>query len=170
MKKRNIIAFVVAVALVLLSAVGTAVAYMIRTTEAVKNQFEPAVVDCAMTNGTVSITNTGTIDAYLRIRFVTYWVDVGGNVVDKPSGTLNVALADGWIAGSDYTYYYEKAVAPWASMALLKEGKTITLASGADGTKQVLEVFGEAIQSQPAKAAQSAWGVTISNGIITSAP
>lgn len=34
---------------------------------------------------------------------------------------------------------------------------------------QVVEVFAEAVQAEPADAAQEVWGVTVENGIITTA-
>ena len=37
----------------------------------------------------------------------------------------------------------------------------------ADGGKQVIEVMAEAIQSQPARAVQQAWGVTVSDGTLS---
>ncbi len=171
MKNRKDLAFTIVIGLLLLGLVGTSMAYMFKRTSEIKNQFEPAVVECAMVDGAVSIKNTGSIDAYLRVRLVVYWVNASGEIVDKPSPSLTVQLADGWVAGSDNTYYYEKPVAPGKTIALLKAGTELTpLQDDTDNTTQEIKVFGEAIQSQPKTAATNAWGVTISNGIITSAP
>ncbi len=171
MKKGRNLVFVILILGLLTCIVGTSVAYMFRHTDEVKNLFEPALVDCVIENGTVSITNTGTIDAYLRIRIVTYWENSDKDVADKPSPTLSVSLADGWVAGSDNTYYYSQAVVPGVTVKLLRDGQTITPAvDNNDNTRQIVKVFGEAIQSQPAAAATSAWGVTISNARITNAP
>ena len=168
MKIRKNLAFILLAVLLVAAIAGTSVAYMFKRTDNVENQFEPALVACEMVDGEVSITNTGTIDAYLRIRLVTYWVDADGNIVDKPSPELNITHSDMWVSGSDNTYYYKVAVAPGTSVNLASAvGGTVDVS---DQTKQVVEIFGEAIQSQPANAAQSAWGVQIENNIIKNAP
>jgi hypothetical protein len=48
-------------------------------------------------------------------------------------------------------------------------GQKLTLVSK-NGYKQVIEVFAEVIQANPAQAAQEGWGVTITNNQINSAP
>ena len=175
MKRKVLISIIIVPSLVLVLLCGTAFALMFRQTELLNNQFDPAVVDCAVDekfNGTqkseITVENTGNIDAYLRLRLVTYWVDSNGNIVYKPSQTLTVSPTEDWIAGSDNTYYYPHPIAPDASTPNLLEEPLILVEE--DGYFQVVEVFADAIQSKPAQAASKSWGVIISDGIITAVP
>lgn len=169
-------------ALLLLLAISTAggsvVAYMVKRTQFKENTFTPAVVTCELhevknadTTKKTSITveNTGNVDAYLRVRLVSYWVDDAGDIVSKPSQVPVFTPGPGWMAGSDNTYYYQMPVSPGNSTYELL-GSVITLTS-AEGYRQVVEVFAEAIQAQPASAVTGSWGVTLNgSGYITSAP
>ena len=158
---------------------GSVLAYMFTRTEVKENVFTPAEVKCEVvetfdgTNKTsVKIKNTGNIDAYLRLRLVSYWVDDSGNIVAKPSEMPTVSMASGWVAGTvDNTYYYVHPVAPNAMTDELLASQ-ITLKTDSEGNRQVLEVFAEAIQSKPVEAVTSSWGVTMdSDGeTIESAP
>ena len=180
MKKQKILPIILITTLaVSLVLCGTVIAYMFRQTEYKNNEFTPANVSCevleTVTNNektSIQIKNTGNIDAYLRVRLVSYWVDAEGNIVVKPSPELSVALAEGWITGSNNTYYYKSPVTPgMATPNLLKDGASISLEQDENGYLQVIEVFAEAIQSKPEKAVTNAWKVTIdSNGNITAAP
>lgn len=151
---------------------GTVIAYMFRQTEYKKNQFTPAQLSCEVVetfDGTqkssIQVRNTGNIDAYLRVRLVSYWVDAEGNIIAKPSEMPEFTPAEGWIPGSYDTYYYRVPVAPNELTNNLLSAP-ITLESG-----QVVEVFAEAIQSEPNGAVTSSWGVTVgADGNITTVP
>lgn len=154
---------------------GTTFALMFRQTEPLDNQFEAAVVSCAVvesfdgtTKSSIAVKNTGNIDAYLRLRLVSYWVDSKGNIISKPSQMPTVSVASGWVAGSDNTYYYSQPVAPNVTTPDLL-GAKITLVQE-DGYLQVIEVFADAIQSKPEAAVTESWGVTLPGGNITAAP
>lgn len=120
----------------------------------------------------ITVQNTGKVDAYLRVRLVTYWVNDAGEIVAKPSMDLTVDVADGWLEDKDNdTYYYQHPVKPGESTDdLLKE--VITLETE-DGYNPVIEVFAEAIQAEGTTdvgnvpAVTDAWGVTITDGVIT---
>lgn len=164
-------------AALLVSLCGTVLAYMFRQTAPIDNPFEPAKVDCEVIEVTnnpitekssIKVQNTGTIDAYLRVRLVTYWVDGEGNVAGKASPPLSVTPTSDWITGPNNTFYYKSPVNPTEFTSELLNGN-ITLKQDGD-YRQVIEVFAEAIQSQPADAVTSSWHVTLdSNGNITSA-
>ena len=153
--------------LVLLS--GTVAAYMIRRTGEVVNHFSPAVVNCLVAeefDGTekssIRIQNTGNVDAYLRRRLVTYWVDGDGKISgSKPSEPISVTAAAGWISGGNNTWYYTSAIAPQEKTPNLLAAPLVLKAE--DGLYQVVEVFAEAIQSLPASAVESSWNVSISS-------
>lgn len=170
-------------ALLLLLAISTAggsvVAYMVKRTQFKENTFTPAVVTCELhevknadTTKKTSITveNTGNVNAYMRVRLVSYWVDPAtGAIAAKPSPVVSFTPGLGWVAGSENTYYYQAPVAPGDTTNELL-GSEITLTS-LDGLVQVVEVFAEAIQAQPASAVTGSWGVTLNgSGYITSAP
>ena len=156
---------------------GTVLAYMFRQTEYKDNEFVPANVSCKVVeefDGTqknsIQVQNTGNIDAYLRVRLVSYWVDADGNIVAKPSSMPEINMATGWIKGANNTYYYTKPVSPSAHTDSLLSSP-ITLEKDENGYMQVIEVFAEAIQSKPANAVKNSWKVSMdANGNITTAP
>lgn len=163
MKIRKNLAFILLAVLLVAAIAGTSVAYMFRQTDKVENQFKPATVSCEVyeENGKIHIKNTGSIDAYLRIRIVVYWVNRdNGDIQDKPSPDLELNYdQDNWIKGLENTYYYKTAVEPDKSVVL--SDPIAKKEDPSDNTKWKVHIFGEAIQSQPANAAQSAWGVII---------
>ena len=181
MKKRTVYALILTVSFVLLSvACVTVFAYMFRKTDMKNNQFTPAVVSCEVHEETdagvtekksVRIKNTGNIHAYLRVRFVSYWImtteDGSSEIVSKPSEMPEFQIADGWLAGKDNTYYYKSPVSPDDFTEELLSSKIILLEE--DGYQQVIEIFAEAIQSKPDSAVIESWNVILdANGNIIS--
>ena len=184
MKKRWITRRLLPVSLflVLILTFGTVYAYMFMRTPSQSTSFVPAEVSCevaedfdkdANIKNAITVKNTGNVDAYLRVRLVTYWVDDDGNVAPKSSPALSVDFnEDYWVAGSENTFYYKEPVAPYDSTSgkgitetLLKT--PITLKTE-DGYRQVVDIFGEAIQSNPVDAVKEAWPVTLSGTTIVS--
>ena len=159
---------------------GTVWAYMFTQTEYQENEFTPAAASCEVlesfdgqSKSSIKIRNTGSVDIYLRIRFVSYWVDTEGNILSKPSEMPEISLAEGWIKGANDTYYYQTPVGYTELNNSTTEllASPIALQEDGNGYLQVLEVFAEGIQSNPPKAVTSSWGVTVdANGKITSAP
>lgn len=166
--KKSQKAIIIILALILFATVATSLAYMFKISEEKKNTFTPAIVDCEMTgNGAskVTIENTGSINAYLRIRIVTYWEKDDVIISESsPDFTVN-GQEDNWLEGSGNTYYYDTAVEP---KAIIDFCDSITLEQK-DGYTAVIKIFGEAIQYLPQTAAENSWQVTIdANGTITS--
>ena len=160
---------------------GKVIAYMFQQTQYEENLFTIAEVSCevkeefdGVNKTSIQIQNTGNIDAYLRVRLVSYWGDANGNIGAKPSSMPEVKMAvDYWVPGSNNTYYYRMPVEPGnftqellaAPIILAKDGDYL----------QVVEVFAEAIQSAPSgavtSAVTSAWSVTLdADGYIATAP
>ena len=174
--KRKMIAVLSLVLIAGLVAVSDfADAYMRKTTEEVDNTFIPAYVDCVVDEDfadnkktSITVKNTGNIDAYIRVRLVSYWIDESGAIVSKSSEMPTFGIADDWIPDAgNYTYYYTKKVAPDAfTTTLLDSGITLRLSS--EGYRQVVEVFAEAIQAEPDEAVTDSWNVTIADDVITS--
>lgn len=178
MKKHPIyIVILIASLVVALTLCGTVLAYMFRQTEYKDNEFVPANVSCKVVEAfdgvektSIQVQNTGNIDAYLRVRLVSYWVDADGNIVAKPSSMPEINMVTGWIKGTNNTYYYTQPVSPTAQTGSLLSSPII-LEKDENGYMQVIEVFSEAIQSRPNNAVINSWKVSMdANGNITAAP
>lgn len=175
--------FVPAVLLCVLAAVvicGTVYAYMFHRTGEEGTTFTPATVSCKVAeefNGTekssITVQNTSNIPAYLRVRLVTYWVNGEGEVAAKSSPELSIEYdSTKWIKDGDSdTFYCKTPVAPDAPNNVTPELLTLPIElTVEDGFKQVVDVFAEAIQAEPAKAVKDSWKVTLSGTTITDAP
>ena len=163
----------VAIILLISTAVGATVAFLTTKTEPVKNTFEYAKVSCEVTESfdmharrCVQVRNTGTIDAYIRATYVVNWLDAKGNIVasvpDSYSYSLNVNPDDKWTKMGDY-YYYLTPVAPRYSTPGRLLTCTVTRPENPEYRLSV-EILATAIQSTPAKAVEEAWGVTPTSG------
>ena len=179
---------IAAAALVTVAAVGVTLAFMFKKAN-VKNTFVPAEVSCTayekldgedITEATakggeksdIRVENNGKVNEYLRVRLVSYFADAEGNVTGaEPAVYPDITLNDGWIAGSNHTYYYTAPVEPGGYTPVMCQPFTLAEKELLGGTTiyQVVEVFAEAVQAEPADAAQEVWGVTVENGIITTA-
>lgn len=159
--------------LVATMAIGGSMAFLTTQTNAVVNTFTPAHVEPDVKedfNGTVkssiTVQNTGDIDAYIRVKLVTYRVNENGDHIGGTATIPPFTPGTGWVERDGY-YYYTKPVAPNDSTGDLL-GTSITLQEydDADGGKQAIDVMAEAIQSTPATAVEQAWKVTVVNGTI----
>lgn len=159
----------IAVILLISTAVGSTVAFLATRTEPVENSFEYADVSCEVmqdrdTDGSiVQVKNTGTISAYIRAAVVANWIDVDGNIAASvPEGySYDLTCSSGsWAQGKDGFFYYLLPVAPGA----LTEGSllTCTVACPEDPEYTLsVEVLTEAIQSTPASAVNEAWSAAV---------
>ena len=163
----------VAIILLISTAVGATVAFLTTKTEPVKNTFEYAKVSCEVTESVdmyprrcVQVRNTGTIDAYIRATYVVNWVDASGRIAaSDPAGysyTLTENPDSSWKKGKDGYFCYLTPVAPNDSTP----GSLLTCtATYPDNPEYALsvEILAEAIQSTPESAVADAWGVTVSS-------
>ena len=160
----------IAVILLISTAVGSTVAFLATKTEPVENSFEYAAVSCKVmqdrdTDGSsiVKVKNTGTISAYIRAAVVANWMDVDGNIAASvPEGySYELTYSSGsWVQGNDGFFYYLLSVAPGAST----EGNLLTCTVTCPETPEYtlsVEVLAEAIQSTPASAVNEAWNVAV---------
>lgn len=159
-------------ALVLLTgAVTGTLAWLAANTGAVTNTFTPGKVPNTpveefdgQTKESIVVKNTGNIDAYVRVKLVTYRVDEDGNHIGGVATIPEFTPESTWFKQGDY-YYYKLPVAPDAvSDNLLKTPITLQKYEDADGGKQVIEVISESIQSQPASTVAEAWWDVTVNG------
>ncbi len=162
-KKRSAL-IVLSALLLLTAAIGGTLAYLATQTKPVVNTFTPSEVTCEVTetfDGTekknVNVTNTGNIDAYLRVRLVTYRVNSEGDRIGGTAQIPSFTIGTGWVQNGDY-YYYIHPVAPGKQPAKpLAASMTLVNYNDVDGGKQVVEVTAEAIQAE---------GVGGDNGLI----
>lgn len=159
----------IAIILLISTAVGSTVAFLATKTEPVENSFEYANVSCKVTQNCdtdgsiVQVKNTGTISAYIRAAVVANWIDVDGNIAASvPEGySYDLTCSSGsWAQGKDGFFYYLLPVAPGA----LTEGSllTCTVACPEDPEYTLsVEVLTEAIQSTPASAVNEAWSAAV---------
>lgn len=183
--KHKILSFFLLLTLLFAVSFPTVWAYMVKQTVKIENVIEPAKVSCEVDeafNGTsktsVKVKNTSNIEVYIRVRVVSYWQDSKGNTVAKSSVMPEFTVSDGWIKDSaNDTYYCKKPVTAGAQTPeFLKDGSSIALnrmVETVNGVEyvynQVVEIFAEAIQSEPTSAVESAWNVSIdSNNNISS--
>ncbi|NLU25352.1 MAG: hypothetical protein GXW99_11735 [Clostridiales bacterium] len=156
---------------------GTAAFLAIRAAGEVRNTFTPATVKCNVTeefDGIIkknaNVTNTGSTNAYIRVKLVTYRVNDKDQHIGGIAEVQDFTPGTNWVEYNGY-YYYTLPVAPGeqpkddliGSTGIQLEDKY----TDADGGKQVIEVMAEAIQSAPARAAGEAWHVTISENSVT---
>ena len=159
----------IAIILLISTAVGSTVAFLATKTEPVENSFEYANVSCKVTQNCdtdgsiVQVKNTGTISAYIRAAVVENWIDVDGNIAASvPEGySYDLTCSSGsWAQGKDGFFYYLLPVAPGAST----EGNLLTCTVTCPETPEYtlsVEVLAEAIQSTPASAVNEAWNVAV---------
>lgn len=156
----------IAIILLISTAVGSTVAFLATKTEPVENSFEYANVSCEVmdTDGSiVQVKNTGTISAYIRAAVVANWMDADGNIaasVPKGYSYDLTCSSDSWVQGTDGFFYYPLPVAPGAST----EGNLLTCTVACPENPEYtlsVEVLAEAIQSTPASAVNEAWSAAV---------
>lgn len=162
-------------ALVLLTgAVTGTLAWLFAKTDNVTNTFVPASVPNTPeekfdgeTKTSIVIRNTGNIDAYVRVKLVTYRVNDKGDHIGGEATIPAFTLGANWFEKDGY-YYYTKPVVPNATSGeLLDSSIKLQQYTDADGGKQVIEVISESIQSVPTSTVESVWPVTVVNGSLT---
>ena len=178
MKRRSSTAstkmMVLAISIILLlsTAVMGTMMFLVSKTPVVTNTFAPAKVTCEVQeqfDGTVkknvTAKNTSNIDAYLRIKLVSYRVNTDGERIGGTVVIPNFTPGSGWFE-QDGFYYYHKPVAPGEipEVKLIGDsGITLVTYTDADGGKQVIEVIAEAIQAKPTSVVADQWNVTVND-------
>ena len=178
MKRKILIRAVIVLSVVFVLLCGTTVALMFRQTSLLTNEFDAAIVDClvhektdtgseiANSKSSITVQNTGNIPAYIRVRFVSYWVDADGRIVGKASEMPDISCdASVWFEQNGI-YYCRIPIAAGDPTPELLQNPILLRTDTETGYRQVLEVFADAIQSEPEKAVTNSWGVRISEGNI----
>ena len=156
----------IAVLLLITTAVGSTAAFLVTKTEPVEEAFAYAQVSCQVTD-TMGVKNTGTAQAYIRASYAVNWRDGEGKIAAAaPEGySYDPEESLQWKKGGDGYFYYPDPVAPG------EETPSLLTCSAPypeyPGYTLSVEVVAEAIQSNPAEAAEEAWGVRVSDSVLT---
>lgn len=163
---------VIATVLLLALAIGGTLAWLSTKDAPIQNKFLPTKVTCEVTErfdgstgvkSNVNVKNTGTINAFIRVKLVTYRTNDQGQHIGGTASLPAFTLGTGWVKCGDY-YYYTKPVAPNQKPETnLTESMTLIGSyMDTDGGKQAVDVMAEAIQSVPEDAIKAAWGADFS--------
>lgn len=158
----------IAVLLLISTAVGSTAAFLVTKTGPVVEDFAYAQVSCQVTDA-LGVKNTGTAQAYIRASYAVNWLDGGGNIVAAVPEDYSCDLVKdpqgAWVEGGDGYFYYPYPVDPGDEAPSLL---TCSVSCPVDPKYTLsVEVVAEAIQSNPAEAAAEAWGVRVSDGVLT---
>ncbi len=158
-------AVALSVIVLVLGMVGGSLAWLVASSDEVTNDFIYGKVSCEVsetfdhnTKSNVKIKNTGNTEAYIRAKIVATWQDEAGNIYPQ-APELSHAIGEGWKPDLYGFYYCSTAVAPGEFTPVLIESLG-NIPAPEEGYSLHVEILADAIQSQPAKAAQEAWGYT----------
>ena len=164
---------VIATVLLLALAIGGTVAWLSTKDATITNTFNPSKVACEVTEkfdgstgvkSNVNVKNTGTINAFIRVKLVTYRTNDQGQHIGGTASLPAFTLGANWVKYGDY-YYYTLPVAPKEKPeADLISSITLESYTDVDGGHQAIDVMAEAIQSVPEDAVKAAWGAEFSIG------
>jgi len=168
MKQKKLIT-IVAVVLLLCSAVGGTLAWLSDQTPAVTNTFDPAQVSVSIQEdittkqgekSEIKLTNTSDIKAYVRAAVIVNWVDGDNHVVSGPAVDLpTVNSSGGWAIGRDGYYYYTWELNPGQQTPNAMFTTAISEPEGKpDDARLQVTILAEAIQSEPDHVVVDNWG------------
>lgn len=161
----------IAVLLLIGTAVGSTAAFLVTKTGPVVENFAYAQVSCQVTRSgnTLAVQNTGTAQVYIRASYAVNWqLDGDENIAAAVPEGYSYDLDENqgaWVDGGDGYFYYPDPVDPGGETPSLLTC-SVSRPENPEYTLSV-EVVAEAIQSNPAEAAEEAWGVTVSGGVLT---
>lgn len=157
----------IAVLLLITTAVGSTAAFLVTKTGPVVEDFAYAQVSCQVTD-TMGVKNTGTAPAYIRASYAVNWRDGEGIIAAVTPDGYSCDLDENqgaWVDGGDGYFYYPDPVDPGGEAPSLLTC-IVSCPEDPEYTLSV-EVVAEAIQSNPAEAAEDAWSVRVSDGVLT---
>lgn len=157
---------------------GTTLAYLITGTNLIKNLFSPGQVSCQVNSNVVdtvpsnvTIKNTGTVNAYIRVAVIVNWADSSDNVTaNSPEEGFDYTIAyaeeTDWKKAADGFWYYTHPVAPGKSTGVLIESCNILKSVAPDGYALSVNIVTSAIQATPDNVVTESWdsGVSSVNG------
>ena len=169
----RLMTMVIATVLLLALAIGGTLAWLSTKDGPITNTFTPSKVTCVVTErfdgstgvkSNVNVKNTGTINAFIRVKLVTYRTNDKGYHIGGTASLPKFTLGENWVLHDGY-YYYTLPVAPGKKPETnLTDSMALTGSypdTDADGGHQAIDVMAEAIQSVPEDAVEAAWGLSI---------
>ena len=180
-KRKQIVALLVGV-LLLAGAAGTFA--WLSVTGVLVNEFgfgsvAPSVDETRKDNvkSDVTIKNTGSAPAYLRVAVDIYWQDQdGARLWDEPvagtdytiewgkvSNASTTNSASSWVVSTDGFYYWTSSVAPTHKTDVLIKKVT---EHKVEGKNLVVDISTQAIQSTPDDAVAEAWGCKVKDDVL----
>ena len=172
-KRKRIVALLVGV-LLLAGVVGTFA--WLSVTGVLVNEFgfgsvAPSVDETLKDNvkRDVSVKNTGSAPAYLRVAVDIYWQDepVAGTDYtiewDDKGDASATNRPSSWVRSTDGFYYWTSSVKPLDKTGVLIESVS---EKKADGKNLVVDISTQAIQSTPDDAVTEAWNCTVKDGVL----
>lgn len=169
-KKRSVL-LIASLILLMALTVGGSLSYL-TASQSATNTFTVAAAPApsinesfdGTTKSNVSVSVTGDVDSYVRVKLAIYFQDDDGNVVAKTpveNVDYTMSLNSGWTELGGY-YYYNGVVKPENSTTVLVNNIT-TLNSQ---YRLVVDVIAQTIQAG-GNAAKDAWGCVYSDGVWT---
>ena len=167
----RVTAIVMATVLLLALAIGGTVAWLSTNDTPITNTFTPSQVTCKVTENfdkatgektKVNVQNTGDIDAFIRVKLVSYRTNDEGKHIGGTAELPHFELGANWVEYEGYYYYKLPVKAGGTPATNLTNSMTLTSKyTDADGGHQAIDVMAEAIQSVPKDAVQAAWKLSI---------
>ena len=173
-KKRNLI---IILSILLLITVSTTIAFLSKKAT-IDNSFilgtVSTQVDETFENNVkedVSIKNTGNVDSYIRAFILISYKDEDGVILtDTPilntDYSMTISNSTNWIySNTDGFYYYKLPVEPNNNTdILIDECREL---QSHNGKILNVDIITESIQATPADAVEEAWGVSITNNVLS---
>lgn len=150
MKMKSILLLTLMVA-VIMGTIGGTVAYLVTSTDPVKNVFTPSEVTTEIEEkvddgrkSKIIVKNTGDVDVWVRVAIIGNYVK-DGQVVGAWNGTVSYNSTK-WTEGEDGYYYYSEVVKVGSQTEnLLSEG--ISFETRDDGSHLEITVIHQSIQA-----------------------
>lgn len=182
---KKALTLLVCLVMVVAVTVGGTLAYLMASTQPVKNEFTASKVSSSVveepfdgtTKTNVRVQNTGDTKAYIRAKVVVTWKNTDGEVyvaapMEGTDYTMELNLSEnGWVKGNDAFYYFTQAVSPVTECThaadascdncctdvLIKSCVQAESANVPDEYVLSVEIVASAIQSAPDSVVENAW-------------
>ena len=153
-RRKNAV-LIFALILLLGITIGGNIAYLVKESSSVVNDFIPANVEISIQEKVANnvkekivIENKSNIPVFIRVALVGNWADADDKIcINHGSTQPSFTLGADWVKGSDGFYYYKKSVAIGGETSDLL-GSNIELTAETDGCSYQIEVIASAIQAK----------------------
>ncbi|MGN1133250.1 MAG: hypothetical protein ACI4RN_02225, partial [Oscillospiraceae bacterium] len=173
-KYKKLCIFLLSAMILCMVNIGGTMAWLTARSEDLHNSLVPGKVQCKVDEtfennikSKVRIKNTSNVPAYLRGAIVVTWQDKEGSIYGKaPIENIDYTLSlntFGWTEKNGY-YYWNKAVKPNDFTSVLISECRPLKASPSEEYSLNVEILAEAVQAEPIKAVEEAWGFVPGGG------